>query len=158
LSFGFPVLASEFEFTIALGEDLELAPGETISWGDIANGRVQPHGVVMVNEALDKSSGILLGERAARPETIGFEALVPSLDFTVALRVVRRGFDMGQPGSVRRSKNIIRWRLIFVRRLLCAPAWRWTSCIVGQPSIQLKKLGQKLCAASTTPITHAASP
>jgi hypothetical protein len=63
LSFSFPVLASEVEFTIALGEDLEMAAGETISWGNIANGRVQPHSVVMVNEALDKSSGILLGEQ-----------------------------------------------------------------------------------------------
>ena len=53
-----------------------MAAGETISWGNIANGRVQPHSVVMVNEALDKSSGILLGERAAWPETIDFEALV----------------------------------------------------------------------------------
>ena len=43
LSFSFPVLTSEFEFTIALGEDLEMAAGETISWGNIANGRVQPH-------------------------------------------------------------------------------------------------------------------
>jgi hypothetical protein len=65
LSFSFPVSASEFAITIALSEDLELAAGETISWGDIANGRVQPHSVVMVNEALDKSSGILLGERVA---------------------------------------------------------------------------------------------
>ena len=76
MSFSFPVFASEFELTIALGEDLEMAAGETISWGNIANGRVQPHSVVMVNEALDKSSGILLGERAAWPETIDFEALV----------------------------------------------------------------------------------
>jgi hypothetical protein len=49
-----------------------------------ADGRVQPHGVVMINEAL-KSSAILLGKRAAWPETIGFEALVPSLDFTVGM-------------------------------------------------------------------------
>jgi hypothetical protein len=36
---------------------------------------------------------------------------------------------------------------------LCAPAalrtaWRWTSFNVGQPSIHLKKLGQKLCDGS----------
>ena len=46
MSFSFPVLTSEFEFTIALGEDLEMAAGETISWGNIANGRVKPHSVV----------------------------------------------------------------------------------------------------------------
>ena len=53
----------------------------------------------MVNEALDQSSGNLLAEGAAWPETIDFEALMPSLDFTVALRVVRGGCDMGQPAQ-----------------------------------------------------------
>ena len=56
---------------------------------------MEPHGVVMVNEALDKSSGILLGKRAAWPEAISFEALVPAVDLPVALRVVRRGFEHG---------------------------------------------------------------
>ena len=50
-----------FEFAITLEEDLEVAAGEPISRGNIADGRVQPHGVVMGNEALDKASGILLG-------------------------------------------------------------------------------------------------
>ena len=91
-------MASEFEFAISLDEDLEVAAGESISRGNITDGRVQPHGVVMVNEAIDKSSAILLGKRTAWPETIDFEALVPSLDFSVALRIVRGGFDMGQTG------------------------------------------------------------
>ena len=91
-------MASEFEFAVALDEDLEVAAGKPISRGNIADGRMQPHGVVMVNEVLDKSSAILLGKRTAWPETVDFEALVPSLDFPVALRVVRGGFDMGQTG------------------------------------------------------------
>ena len=49
---------------------------------------MEPHGVVMVNEALDKSSGILLGKRAARPEAISFEALVPAFNFPVTLWVI----------------------------------------------------------------------
>ena len=61
-----------------------MAAGEPISRGDIADGRMQSHGVVMGNEARDKSSCILLGKGAAWPETIEFEAAVPSLDFTVA--------------------------------------------------------------------------
>jgi hypothetical protein len=60
LSFGFSVLASEFEFAVALGEDLKVAASEPIGRGNIADGRVQPHGVVMGNEALDKLSAILL--------------------------------------------------------------------------------------------------
>jgi len=111
LSFSFSVLASEFEFAIALGEDLEVAAGKPISWGNIADGRVQPHSVVVVNEALDKASAILLGKRAAWPETVDFEALVPSLDFTVALRVVRRGFDMGQPGQADKLLKVLGYKL-----------------------------------------------
>src|ERR1700687_1204326 len=84
-----------------------MAAGETISWGNIANGRVQPHSVVIGNEALDKSSGILMGERAAWPETIDFEALVPSLDFSVALWVVWRGSDMGQPGHADKLLEVL---------------------------------------------------
>jgi hypothetical protein len=56
LSFSFSVLASEFEFVIALDEDLEMAAGEPISRGNIADGRMQLHGVVMVDEVLDKSN------------------------------------------------------------------------------------------------------
>ena len=49
MSFSFSVLASEFEFAIALGEDLEVAAGQSIGRGNIADGRVQPHRVVVVN-------------------------------------------------------------------------------------------------------------
>jgi hypothetical protein len=41
LSFNFSVLASEFEFAIALGEDLEVTVGEPIGRGNKADGRVQ---------------------------------------------------------------------------------------------------------------------
>src|ERR1700694_4198224 len=107
LSFSFSVLASEFEFAISLEENLEVAAGESIGRGNITDGRVQPHGVVMVNEALDKSSAILLGKRTAWPETIDFEGLVPSLDFPVALRVVRGGFDMGQTGQADKLLEVL---------------------------------------------------
>jgi hypothetical protein len=46
---------------------------------------MQPNGVVVVNKALDNSSGILLGKRAAKPEAISFEALVPAFDFPVGM-------------------------------------------------------------------------
>jgi hypothetical protein len=96
LSFKFSDLASEFEFTISLGKDFAVAAGEAMGRGDIADGRVESDGIVMLNEALDEPSGILVGKRAARPEAIGFEALAPAFNFAVALRVIGRGFDMGQ--------------------------------------------------------------
>jgi hypothetical protein len=48
LSFSFSVLASEFEFAISLDEDREVAASEPISRGNISDGRVQPHGVVVL--------------------------------------------------------------------------------------------------------------
>src|SRR5262245_29739297 len=68
---------------------------------------MQPHGVVVVNEAFDKASGILLGKRAARPDAISFEALVPSLDFTVTLRVIGRGLDMGQASQTDKLLKVL---------------------------------------------------
>ena len=104
-------MASEFEFAIALGEDLEVAAGESSGRGNVADGRMQPHGVVVVNEALDKSSGILLGKRAAKPEAISFEALVPAFDFPVALWVIGGGFDMGQPGQADKLLKVLGYKL-----------------------------------------------
>src|SRR4029077_15981225 len=63
--------------------------GKTVPAAFLPLRKLQSHGVVMGNEALDKSSCILLGKGAAWPERIEFEAAVPSLDFTVALRVIR---------------------------------------------------------------------
>ena len=68
---------------------------------------MQPHGVVVVNEAFDKASGILLGKRAARPDAISFETLVPSLDFTVTLRVIGRGLDMGQASQTDKLLKVL---------------------------------------------------
>jgi hypothetical protein len=84
LSFNFSVLASEFEFAITLCEDLDVVAGEPIGWTNIANGRVESHGIVVIDETLDEPSGILLGRRAARTEAISFETLVPAFDFPVA--------------------------------------------------------------------------
>ena len=82
-----------------------MAAGETISWGNIANGRVQPHSVVIGNEALDKSSGILMGERAAWPETIDLEALVPSLDFPLGSPATPLGLSNMSTDSAWRKQH-----------------------------------------------------
>src|SRR6516162_2933410 len=76
-----------------------MAAGKPIGWSNIADGRVQPHCIVIVNKAFDNSNAVRLGKRTAWPKAIGFEALVPSLDFSVTLRVKGRGLDMGQAGQ-----------------------------------------------------------
>jgi len=77
--------SSFLQLAIPIGEDLSCTPFQLVQGRDVPDPTVQPHGVVMVNEVLDKSSAILLGKRATRPETIDFETLVPSLDFTVGM-------------------------------------------------------------------------
>jgi hypothetical protein len=62
----------------------------------------------MGNKALDKSSRLLLRRRPAWPEkTIEFEAAVPWLDVTVALRVIRVGSDMGQSGQTDKLLKVL---------------------------------------------------
>ena len=100
-------MTSEFEFAITLGEDLEMAAGKPIGWSNIADGRVQPHCIVIVNKAFDNSNAVRLGKRTAWPKAIGFEALVPSLDFSVTLRVKGRGLDMGQAGQADKLLKIL---------------------------------------------------
>jgi hypothetical protein len=58
LPFNFSVVASEFEFAIALGEDLDTTAGEPIGWSSMADWRVQPNCIVMVDEALDDSKHV----------------------------------------------------------------------------------------------------
>src|SRR6516225_4916951 len=68
---------------------------------------MQPHGVVVVNEAFDKPSGILLAKRATRSDAISFEALGPSLDFTITLRVIGRGLDIGKAGQTDKLLKVL---------------------------------------------------
>src|ERR1700758_2863618 len=73
-----------------------MAAGEAIGRGDVTDSRMQAHGVVVGNKVLDQALGVFERERAAWAQAVGFKGLVPALDFTVGLGVVRGGLDMSQ--------------------------------------------------------------
>jgi hypothetical protein len=55
---------------------------------------VQTSDVVVVHEIGNDSSGLLKRQRSHLPDTITFYRLVIAFQLAVALRIVRRGFDM----------------------------------------------------------------
>ena len=52
----------------------------------------------MLNEPLDESSGIQLAKRAAKPEAISFETVVPAEGF-----LLYRDFEVAAGEAIRRS-------------------------------------------------------
>src|SRR5258708_6679910 len=95
LSFKFADFASGFEFLIAGLEDFGLAAGETIDWGDIAEGAVQTGGIVMVDELCGDAVGVFEGERGFGADGLLLERAVEALELPIALRVMRRAKDVG---------------------------------------------------------------
>lgn len=65
-----------------------MAGGEAIGRGNITDGRMQAHSVVVGNKMLNQTLGIFKRQRAAWAQAAGLTGLVPALDFTVGLGVV----------------------------------------------------------------------
>lgn len=58
---------------------------------------MQSHGVVVLDEVGDEAAGLLNVEGSSRADAVALERLlVPAFGFAVGLRVVGRGFDMGE--------------------------------------------------------------
>src|SRR3990172_8708610 len=81
---------SGFELAIALGPDFLLAAFEHGLGRDVAQGAVQPDGVVMLDVTRDQAAGILERKRATRTKAFGFEGLMPAFDLAVRLRIEGR--------------------------------------------------------------------
>jgi hypothetical protein len=89
-------LAGCIELFVPSSKDFQVAGGEAIGRGDVTDGRMQAHSVVVGNKMLNQTLGIFKRQRAAWAQAAGFKGLVPALDFTVGLGVVRGGLDMSQ--------------------------------------------------------------
>jgi hypothetical protein len=87
--------ASGFEFFIPGGEDSLVPAGQPIHWGDVANGRMEPDMVVMVDKIANYPLGSLDSERGFRPDSLFFEGAMITFQFTVALWVIGRAQNMG---------------------------------------------------------------
>ena len=91
---GLPVLcppgASFFELFVPGGEDGWGATFKHILGSDKADGAVQAHGVVVLDELTDYAPGILLTKWGLGPDGLLLEGAVKTLQLAVALRVMRR--------------------------------------------------------------------
>lgn len=95
MAFEFTFLACGFQFLIALLEKRVLAAGEAVSGGDVTERAVQAGLIVMVDEGAGDSLGVLQVQGGLGPDGLLLEGAVEAFDFSVALRVVRRGQNVG---------------------------------------------------------------
>ena len=93
-AFIFPPFSCGFEFAVAGVEDLLLASVEFVLGRDVADGRVQPDGVVVLDEFADDAACVFERQRGTGADAFFLEDAVPAFDLAVALRVIRRRFDV----------------------------------------------------------------
>ena len=91
-----PALASAFELLVALALNDVLAPGEDVGRRHVAEGAVQAHRIVVLDEPGDDPLGFLAGARGGRPHAVGFEGTVVALELAVGLRIKGGGAHMAQ--------------------------------------------------------------
>jgi len=89
------LLARRFQFLVALGMYRGLAAFEHVVRRDVANRAVQMYRVVVGREFAHDAPCILQTQGGLGPDAFAFEGLMPPFDFSVGLRVVRRGLHMG---------------------------------------------------------------
>ena len=65
-----------------------------VSWRDVADRGVKPHGVVVFDEGSDQATGVLKVQGDAWADAISLKRFVPAFDFPVALRVIGRSAHM----------------------------------------------------------------
>jgi len=70
------------------GEDGLVFAEKFVVGSDVADGRVQAHGVVVLDEPGDEAAGLIDIERGAGADAVGFERFVPAFDLTLGLGVV----------------------------------------------------------------------
>ena len=66
VAFGFAGFSGQEEFLVASREDGRFFAGEFVGWGDVADRRVEAHGVVMFDEAGEQATGVLEAQGDAR--------------------------------------------------------------------------------------------
>jgi hypothetical protein len=59
VTFSFAGFAGVEEVLVASCEDDGFLAGEFVGWGNVADGRVKPHGVIVVDETGDQATGVL---------------------------------------------------------------------------------------------------
>ena len=80
-------------------EDRFLSPGQLVGGRDVADGAVQPDGIVMLDIPGDGLAGLFQRQGCFRPDTFVLEASVPAFQLAVALGIIGAGPHVGHAGE-----------------------------------------------------------
>jgi hypothetical protein len=94
-----PLFPSGFKFLVPFFENIFVPAVQFVRRGDVADGAVEPNGVVSRDILCHKSPGIVKRKRRLRANAFSFERLVKTFQFAVRLRIIGRCSYMGHPGQ-----------------------------------------------------------
>jgi hypothetical protein len=95
LTFNSTSLASGFEFFVTGDEDFQVTASQAVDRSNVADGRLDPNLVVMVDKITNHPLGIFKCEWGFGPDGLFFEGSVVTFQFAIALWVIGRTQDMG---------------------------------------------------------------
>ena len=98
LSVDFPPFSCFCKFAISFLKYVFVVAFQTILRSDITDGAVEAFIVVTVDESGSDTSCVFDVQRRLGPDAFGLERLMKPFLFAVALRVIRRGRDVGHSG------------------------------------------------------------
>jgi hypothetical protein len=110
-AFRFACFSGGGEFGIALGQDRFGSAVELVLGRYVADRAVQTTGIVMVHEIGHNVYGVLKRQRSPHADAGALDRSVIAFQFSVALRVVRRGLDMRHPADTDELLEIFRYEL-----------------------------------------------
>ena len=83
LPFDSPLFPGSFNLLIPFYEDVFILAVQFVSRGDVADGAVEPDGVVMRDVLCHKSPGIVKGKRRFRTDAFSLERLVKTFQLAI---------------------------------------------------------------------------
>ena len=110
-AFRFACFSCGGEFGITLGQDRFGSAVELVLRRYVADRAVQTSGIVVIHEIGHDVYGVLKRQRSPHPDAGALDRSVIAFQFSVALRVVRRGLDMRHPTDTDERLKIFRYKL-----------------------------------------------
>lgn len=95
-------------FELAVGPEGLLSTGENIVRRDVANRAVQSDAVVVCDEFGDDAACVFERGRVVTADCVGFDCLVPPLDFAIRLRIIRRRAQLGHARDAKKLLEVFR--------------------------------------------------
>ena len=83
------------QLAFAVLKNLDVSAIEFISWSNISNSTMKSYQVVMIHKFCDDTPGLSQRCGGFGSDALSFERSIPALQFSVGLRIERRGSHMG---------------------------------------------------------------